>query len=55
MYADQKPCVVCGSAVTLRAHTAPRPGTDPDGPVDDRVCSNADCPTNSDEADAPRA
>ena len=55
MYTDHKPCTVCGAEVRLQAHTDPRPGTDPDGPVDDRVCQNADCPTSSADADAPRA
>lgn len=59
MHFDFKPCEVCGSEVTLRA-SAPvvAPNTDaPVGPpegyvgggdetVDERICSNPDCPTD---------
>ncbi len=57
MYADARPCSVCGSPVRLQAHhpdEAP-PGTPvgpPDGvtggadpTLDERVCTNDDCPT----------
>ncbi len=60
MYFDTKPCAVCGSDVQLRArHDPPTPASDgPVGPsdgvvgggdptVDERVCTNADCPTNT--------
>lgn len=59
MYFDTKPCSVCGSEVRLEARTAPdlpagdKVG-DPDGfvgdgdsTVDERVCTNPDCPTNT--------
>lgn len=45
MYFDNKPCAVCGSEVRLRSHRTPGPG-DPDGTVDDRVCTNSACETN---------
>jgi hypothetical protein len=60
MYYDSKPCQVCGSEVRLEAK---EPGdiVEPDGPVgpeegyvgggdptvDKRLCTNADCPTNT--------
>jgi hypothetical protein len=56
MYFDNKPCSVCGSDVELRAHDASevRPGKNPDGTVDLRICTNPDCPTNrSDDTEAP--
>jgi len=58
MYFDNKPCSVCGSEVRLVARTdsvaAPGdPVGDPDGfvgdgdsTVDERICTNAECPTN---------
>jgi hypothetical protein len=58
MYFDSKPCSVCGSEVRLEARSAPASSTDaqvgdPDGyvgdgdsTVDERVCTNPDCPTN---------
>jgi hypothetical protein len=57
MYFDSKPCHVCGSDVRLVERTAPPEPEgqvgDPDGfvgeadsTVDDRVCTNPDCPTN---------
>lgn len=61
MYADQKPCTVCGSPVRLRARE-PERESDQDGPVgpedgvvgtadptvDERVCTNPDCATHAD-------
>jgi hypothetical protein len=49
MYADHKPCEVCGSEVELRARTGPTRVAEPDLTVDERVCTNPDCPTNTDE------
>jgi threonine dehydrogenase-like Zn-dependent dehydrogenase len=60
MYFDTKPCGVCGSDVELRGRREPSAPA-PDGPVgppdgvvgeadstvDERVCTNADCPTNA--------
>ncbi|WP_127479708.1 hypothetical protein [Nocardioides pantholopis] len=59
MYFDTKPCDVCGGEVRLRAHRPPideeQPGPvgpsdgvvgDADSTVDERVCTNPDCPTN---------
>lgn len=68
VYDDEKPCAVCGSEVRLRARDI-RAETQPDGPVgptdgvvgggdptvDDRVCTNPDCPSHASTADAPRA
>jgi len=45
MYQDYKPCEVCGSEVRLRTDSAPGV-RDPDGPVEERVCTNSDCDTN---------
>ncbi|WP_299057410.1 hypothetical protein [uncultured Nocardioides sp.] len=61
MYADHRPCSVCGAEVRLEAH--PGAVTEPDGPVgpqdgvvgtaddgpDVRVCTNAGCPSRSAE------
>jgi len=59
MYFDSKPCSVCGSEVRLVARQEPvaSPGDqvgqpdgfvgDGDSTVDDRVCTNSDCPTNA--------
>jgi hypothetical protein len=59
MYFDTKPCSVCGSEVQLRARGTPRQEEtsepvgeadgvvgDADSTVDERVCTNDDCPTN---------
>jgi hypothetical protein len=61
MYYDNKPCQVCGSEVRLEAKDADDI-EEPDGPVgpedgyvgsgdptvDKRICTNPDCPTNTD-------
>jgi hypothetical protein len=60
VYFDNKPCAVCGSEVRLRARDTPPSGEpagtvgepdgvvgDADSTVDERVCTNADCETNS--------
>lgn len=61
MYADHQPCAVCGSPVRLAPHTPetapPDAVTGPadgvvgtaDPTVDDRICTNASCPTNGDD------
>ncbi|GAA1159736.1 hypothetical protein [Nocardioides aquiterrae] len=50
MYTDHKPCAVCGSPVELQARTG---GGDrvaeADPTVDERICTNPDCPTNNGE------
>jgi hypothetical protein len=58
MYFDNAPCPVCGSEVRLVARGAPAPQGrgpvgDPDGyvgdgdsTVDERKCTNSECPTN---------
>ena len=59
MYFDSKPCDVCGSEVRLRARPTPvdderhpRVGPvdgvvgDADSTVDERVCTNPECPTH---------
>ncbi len=66
MYFDSSPCQVCGSDVELRARDSPPVGDvdepvgpadgvvgDADSTVDERVCTNVDCPTNQggDQAD----
>ena len=55
MYFDNKPCRVCGSAIELRAHeTTGGDGdseSEPDGTVDERICTNPDCASHA--ADAP--
>lgn len=55
MYSDNRPCQVCGSPVELRPHSR-LVVNEPDDTVDDRVCTNADCPTNKggEGTDAPR-
>lgn len=54
MYSDVRPCQACGSPVELRAHQR-LVVNEADDTVDDRVCTNADCPTNdrSSHGDAP--
>ncbi|WP_137295617.1 hypothetical protein [Nocardioides dongxiaopingii] len=63
MYVDNAPCSVCGSPVELRARTGVDdpggPVGDPDGYVgdadstpDERVCTNADCPTRTSSVQA---
>lgn len=48
MYVDTAPCRICGSEVDLRPHgEEPRSGTNPDGTLDERVCSNPRCPSNA--------
>jgi hypothetical protein len=59
MYFDSKPCSVCGAEVRLVARKEPvaAPGDqvgDPDGfvgdgdsTVDERVCTNPECPANA--------
>ena len=60
MYVDSSPCAVCGSEVRLRARDAP-PVTDlaapvgqadgvvgdADSTIDERVCTNRSCPSNT--------
>ncbi|GAA1775814.1 hypothetical protein GCM10009795_022290 [Nocardioides hankookensis] len=64
MYQDSKPCEVCGAPVELRARTEPETddqgrvgpadgvvgGGDPT--VDQRVCTDADCPTHAPDGPA---
>lgn len=59
MYQDSKPCEVCGAPVELRPRTAAEDvGDGPVGPedgvvgggdptVDDRVCTNPECPSHT--------
>ena len=46
MYSDTKPCQVCGAAIELGPATAAASTTEPDGPIDERTCTNPDCPTH---------
>jgi hypothetical protein len=59
VYFDSKPCQVCGADVELRARrttpdddgpVGPEEGVvgDADSTVDERVCTNPDCPTHTD-------
>jgi hypothetical protein len=51
VYADSRPCQVCGAEVELRARSAADAEgvAEPDATVDERVCTNADCPTRRGE------
>ena len=53
MYSDVKPCEVCGSDVRLEGDPELRV-TSPDGPLDERVCTNPQCPTNAGTEGAPQ-
>ena len=57
MYADHQPCRSCGAEVRLRARDGvrPRSGRHPDGTVDERVCTNPDCPTRDGGPESPTA
>jgi hypothetical protein len=55
VYFDTKPCRVCGADVRLREHRRATSEPDPDGTVDDRVCTDPRCATNRTDDDAPRA
>ena len=46
MYFDNRPCDVCGSEVEIRPHTTLSQG-EADGGPDERVCTNAECETNT--------
>lgn len=46
MYFDSRPCETCGAEVEVHARTSTDDVTEPDGTVDERVCTNPDCPTN---------
>lgn len=50
MYQDSKPCRVCGSEVRLQEPTRLRVA-EADPTVDERVCTNPDCPTNKSGGD----
>ena len=60
MYTDAKPCAVCGSEVRLEPHT-PDAGDETgthqrfsaDPTLDDRVCTNPNCPSHAPGPDAP--
>ena len=49
MYFDHQPCRTCGSEVEIRPHSTLTSEGDPDGSVDERVCTNPHCPTNQGE------
>ncbi len=58
MYADTKPCQLCGSEIELRERRASDDlggVAEPDATVDLRVCTNPDCESNQAgrPADAP--
>jgi hypothetical protein len=50
MYFDHRPCETCGSEVEIRPHAELSSEGDPDGSVDERVCTNPECPTNTADA-----
>ena len=53
MYFDTKPCQVCGAEVELRAREHVDETTEPDGTVDERVCTNRECPTHGESDPRP--
>ena len=48
MYFDHRACRTCGTPVEIRPHSELSAEADPDGSIDERVCTNPDCPTNHD-------
>ena len=48
MYFDYSPCEVCGAEVQLHSHRTPSLA-EPDGTLDERVCTNGDCETHRTE------
>lgn len=51
MYFDNRPCDVCGADVRLQARDPERDTVvEPDGTIDERVCTNPECPTNTGQA-----
>ena len=56
MYFDSRACRECGREVELRAHEPDEDEgrNEPDSTVDERVCTNPDCPTNAGGSAAPR-
>jgi hypothetical protein len=48
MYQDNRPCQVCGSEVRLSGDRGDRTlgVNEPDDTVDERICTNSECPTN---------
>jgi hypothetical protein len=54
MYFDVKPCRECGAEVEIRPHERLEVN-EADSSIDERVCTNPDCPTRSSGADGPRA
>ena len=45
MYFDTRPCHVCGAEVQLRPREGAKKTVESDGTVDERVCTNPECPT----------
>ena len=54
MYSDTRPCEVCGSEVRLTENRTPT-YTAADDTVDERICTNPECETNTGDrtADSP--
>ena len=46
VYADSKPCRVCGAEIELTPAEGAASTTEPDGTIDRRTCTKPDCPTN---------
>lgn len=53
VYADSKPCRVCGAEIELSPAEGAGGTTEPDGTIDQRTCTNRDCPTNRTAAEDP--
>ena len=53
VYADSKPCHVCGAEIELSQAEGAASTTEPDGTIDQRTCTNRDCPTNRTAAEDP--
>jgi hypothetical protein len=46
VYFDSKPCAVCGAEVELSPARSLEGTAEPDGTIDERTCTNTECPTN---------
>jgi hypothetical protein len=53
VYADSKPCRVCGAEIELSRAEGAASTTEPDDTIDQRTCTNRDCPTNRSAAKDP--
>jgi len=46
MYYDNKPCAACGAEVDLSPARSVEVTTEPDGTIDQRTCTNPECPAD---------